>query len=320
MKPKADKRQSLASLITKEASKQTYYTIRFFVDRDRVADAFRAYAYFRWVDDVLDTQTGTACGKITFALRQQCLLDALYRDEYPDGLCNVKLCAEERMLADLVQHDDEKDSGLQAYLRNMMAVMAFDARRRGKLISQVELVEYSRMLATAVTEAMYYFIGHDDPSPNHEARYLAVTAAHITHMLRDTYEDIEAGYFNIPREVLQMSGISPWDINSRAYQDWVYNRVQLAHRYFKEGRECIVQVKNLRCRLAGFAYLARFEWVLRMIECDHFRLRGAYPERKSLEAGLWMGWSTLVSIFASPIIRTRSQESWPYRSSGVENR
>ena len=49
--------QSIAPAITKAASKQTYYTIRFLVDRDRVADAFRAYAYFRWVDDTLDNNS-----------------------------------------------------------------------------------------------------------------------------------------------------------------------------------------------------------------------------------------------------------------------
>ena len=47
---------SLASAITKAASTQTYYTIRFLVDRPRMDDAFRAYAYFRWVDDVLDAE------------------------------------------------------------------------------------------------------------------------------------------------------------------------------------------------------------------------------------------------------------------------
>ena len=47
---------ALAAAITKSASKQTYYTIRFFVDRGRVDDAYRAYGYFRWVDDVLDAE------------------------------------------------------------------------------------------------------------------------------------------------------------------------------------------------------------------------------------------------------------------------
>jgi len=46
--------QILAPCITKAASKQAYYTIRFLVDHERVTDAYRAYAYFRWVDDILD--------------------------------------------------------------------------------------------------------------------------------------------------------------------------------------------------------------------------------------------------------------------------
>jgi phytoene/squalene synthetase len=290
--------QSLAIAKTKSASKQTYYTIRFLVDRERVANAYRAYGYFRWVDDVLDEQAGSTSEKNAFIQRQQALLEACYRGESWDGLG-----CEEWMLADLVRSEAEKNSGLQAYLRNMMGVMIFDAGRRGRLITQAELAEYSRMLATAVTEAMYYFIGHDDPVPCHEARYLAVTAAHITHMLRDTHEDIAAGYFNIPREFLHLHGISPRDLESRAYQNWVHSRVQLARKYFRAGLECLAQVKSLRCRLAGYAYTARFEWMLRAIENDNYHLRSDYPERKSLEAGLWMSRTVLASLLSPPRIK-----------------
>lgn len=285
---------SLAVAITKAASKQTYYTIRFFVDRERLADAYRAYGYFRWVDNVLDEDIGPALEKAEFANRQQSLLEACYRGETPDDLC-----LEERLLVELVQHDTEINSGLQVYLRNMMGVMAFDARRRGQLITHADLSDYTRMLATAITEAMYYFIGHGEPLPRYESRYLMVAAAHITHMLRDTYEDLSAGYFNIPRGYLTKHDISVQDLESRAYQEWVRYRVRLARRYFSKGRKCFAQVKNLRRRLAGYGYLARFEWILSAIERDNYRLRVEYPERKSLKAGLWMGWSTLVSILAS---------------------
>jgi phytoene/squalene synthetase len=56
--------QTLAADITRSASKQTYYTIKLFVDRDLVEDAYRAYAYFRWVDDVLDEHAGAQAEKI----------------------------------------------------------------------------------------------------------------------------------------------------------------------------------------------------------------------------------------------------------------
>ncbi len=99
------------------------------------------------------------------------------------------------MLMELIRSEREERSGLRSYVHNMMAVMAFDAERRGRLISVDELKEYTRHLATAVTEAMHYFIGYGCKSPQDQTRYLAVSAAHITHMFRDTLDDIEAGYF-----------------------------------------------------------------------------------------------------------------------------
>jgi phytoene/squalene synthetase len=304
----------LAPSITKAASKQTYYTIRFFADRNRVADAYRAYGYFRWVDDVIDDEVplrgeaGSSVreARIAFVNRQKSLLESCYRSKVLNDLCD-----EERMLVDLIRNDTEKNSGLQIYLRNMMDVMIFDATRRGQVISQAELFDYSYKLAKAVTEALYYFIGHDDPSPRHEARYMAVTAAHMTHMLRDTVEDVENGYFNIPQEYLQARGISPNDITSDVYREWVCGRVQLARGYFKLAQECTAQVKNIRCRLAGYAYTARFEWMLNAIERDNYCLRSAYPERKSLRAGLWMAWHVLTSALVLPSFKTESHKLTP---------
>ncbi len=280
-----------ASSITKAASKQTYYTIRLLVDRKRVDDAYRAYGYFRWVDDILDAASGSDFERRAFLERQKSLLDSCYRDQPPR---DVDL--QEKMLVDLVRHDQEKNSGLQSYLRNMMLVMDFDARRRGRLISQAELIEYTRWLATAVTEAMHYFIGHGSYAPQDGTRYLAVSAAHITHMLRDTFDDVQAGYYNVPREMLEAQHIGPHEVHSQPYRDWVKSQVQLARQYFQAGRDYLGRVQNARCRLAGFAYTARFEWLLDTFESEGFSLRPQYSERKSIGTGLRMGLLTLSSL------------------------
>jgi len=290
---------SPASSITKAASKQTYYTIRFLVDRERVDDAYRAYGYFRWVDDILDADSGSgpvlseveASERSVFIERQKLLLEKCYRGESP-RYANIH----EKMLVELIQHDHEKNSGLQSYLRNMMQVMDFDARRRGRWISQVELNEYTRWLASAVTEAMHYFIGHGSFAPHDETRYLAVSAAHITHMLRDAFDDAQAGYYNIPREVLEANHIGPQDVLSDAYRAWVKSRVLLAREYFKAGKGYFARVQNPRYRLAGFAYSARFEWLLDTMEREGYRLRPQYSERKSVGTGLRMSWLTLSSM------------------------
>jgi len=279
-----------ASAITRAASKQTYYTIRFLVDRARVDDAYRAYAYFRWVDDILDADSGSESERQAFLERQKSLLGKCYQGETPRDV-NIQ----EKMLVELVQRDREKKSGLGIYLRNMMLVMDFDARRRGRLISQAELNEYTHWLAVAVTENLHHFIGHGQFAPLDETRYLAVSAAHITHMLRDTYDDMRAGYYNIPREVLEAHHIGPQDVHSTAYRLWVQSRIQLAREYFKAGRAYFRRVQNPRCRLACFAYIARFDWLLDTFEAEGCFLRPQYEERKHLGTGLRMSWLALSS-------------------------
>ena len=286
-----NKDMGLAASITKAASTQTYHTIRYLVDRDRVADAYRAYAYFRWVDDSLDAGSASGFERSALIERQRSLLEKCYRGETPRDAD-----IHETMLVELVRHDTEKNSGLQTYLCNMMGVMSFDAERCGRLISQAELNEYTRLLASAVTEAMHHFIGHCCFSPHDEARYLAVSAAHITHMLRDTFDDVQAGYFNIPREVLEANHISPFDVQSDTYRAWVKSRVQLAKSYFATGRDYLSRVQNPRCRLAGFAYTARFEWLLDTFEREGYSLRPQYNERKSFGTGLRMMTSALASM------------------------
>jgi phytoene/squalene synthetase len=301
-----------ASTITKAASRQTYYTIRFLVDRDRVDDAFRAYAYFRWVDDVLDAESGSGPEREVFLERQKNLLERCYRGETPRNAT-----IQEQMLVELVQHDPEKNSGLQLYLRNMMQVMDFDAHRRGRLIGQAELNDYTRWLASAVMECIHFFIGHDDYAPRDERRYLAVAAAHMTHMLRDTFDDLRTGYYNIPREVLEENHLGPQDVGSDAYRAWVKSRVQLAHDYFKAGKEYFARVQNVRCRLACFAYIARFEWLLDTIERDGYLLRPQYKERKTAKTGLRMSWLTIASMLHSRGMGTPAQPVASERQGGV---
>jgi phytoene/squalene synthetase len=115
-------------------------------------------------------------------------------------------------------------------------------------------------------------------------------------MLRDTFEDAKVGYYNIPRETLQENHIGPRDIQSDGYRSWVKSRVQLAREYFRAGKDYLARVQSARCRLACFAYIARFEWLLDTIEREGFYLRPQYQERKSTKIGLRMSWLTLSSL------------------------
>jgi phytoene/squalene synthetase len=282
---------ALARSITRASSKQSYMTARLLVDKDLVDDCCRAYGYFRWVDDIVDASpAGDGYSqfrdeRISFVRRQRELIDRLYRGERPGDLT-----PEERIIADLIGHDRGEDSGLQSFMRNFLAIIEFDARRRGRLISQQELTWYSSCLGKAVTDAIQYFIGNGHPYPTGDGHYLAATAADITHMLRDMVDDTAEGYINIPREYLEEHGISPEDVDSPPFRAWVQQRVELARQYIREGKRYIDTLDVLRCMIAAYWYCARFEGVLDTIENDGYVLRARYNRRRKPSTWFRMAW------------------------------
>jgi phytoene/squalene synthetase len=175
---------------------------------------------------------------------------------------------------------------LHSFIRNFMAVIEFDAFRRGRIVSRRELAAYTTCLATAVMDGLQYFIGNGHTYPKTHNRNLAVTGAHITHMLRDTLEDLFVGLVNIPAEDLKAHGIDLEDLDNEQMRSWVRGQVELARNCFLAGRTYIDSLEILRCKLAGVWYCARFECVLNSIERDGYRLRTEYPERHALKT--WM--------------------------------
>jgi hypothetical protein len=272
----------LARRITWAGSKQSYLTAVLLADRDLVDDCLRAYAYFRWADDTIDLGLLDRAGRSAFIERQKNLIDALYRREHIEGLC-----PEEHMLADLIAHDHETDSGLRSFIYNFMAVIAFDADRQGRPVNRLELSQYTSNLATAVMDGIQYFIGNGQPYPETRDRTLAVTGAHITHMLRDTQEDLAAGIVNAPEEYLLFSS-NGYEMHTDRFPLWVEQRVKEARACFRAGKAYIDALDVLRCKLAGAWYCARFECILSAIERDGYHLRAEYPERHCLRTWLKM--------------------------------
>ena len=261
----------LAASLTWDSSRQAYWTIRLLVDRDRVGDAFRAYGYFRWVDDLLDLGLPESSDRLAFLRRQTTLIESFY-----DGASTQCSCPEEQIIADLIARNPDRTNELGSYVANMMEVMRFDASRRGRIITQSELDNYTHALAVGVTDALHWFIGHRCPPSPSPVRYQAAAAAHIVHMLRDALDDLRQGYVNIPVETLARGGIGPADFESSAYRNWVRDRIETARRFFAMGDSYLANLESTRCRLAGYAYQERFLWILQAIEAADYVLQADY--------------------------------------------
>ncbi|MFC2059152.1 squalene/phytoene synthase family protein [Chloroflexota bacterium] len=290
----------MARSITWAGSKQTFFTARLMVDMDLVDDFYRAYAYFRWVDDIIDVSSQPNDALISFIRRQKELIDRLYNDERLDDLA-----PEEKMVAELISHDRGRDSGLQSFIRNMLANIEFDAFRRGRLISQQELIWYSECIGKSVTDGIQYFIGNGHSYPVSDSRYMAAIGAHITHLLRDMVADIANGFINIPCEYLEAHDVSPENRDSTPCRDWVQGQVEQARQYFRDGKCYLSKLEVLRCKIVGYWYCARFEGILDTIEHDGYILRASYNDRSKLSTYLKIVWVGVTVTLHHIVHRTR---------------
>ncbi len=304
-----------AATITKKASRQSYLTIRWLADRDYRDDAFALYAYFRWLDDTIDERLADRDGRLAFVGRQRDLLARAAGGATATALSELSVTPEEALLVGLARRagvrPTDAETGLLLSLRSMLDVMEFDARRRGRPVTQGELDAYTHDLAVSVTEALHHCIGHGCGCPRDESRYVAVTGAHVAHMLRDLAEDVAAGYLNLPAGLLPEGAVAGDDVlvhlHSPAVRAWVKDRVEVARECFATGRTYLARVESARCRLAGHAYVARFEWVLDAIERDGYALRAAYPERATLRGGLRIAADGARSAFVGRGARRRAK-------------
>src|SRR4029078_12372027 len=86
--------------------------------------------------------------RIGFLERQQALLERCLRGDAP-----ADVAGNEAMLVDLLQPGRGPRDALETYLRQMIRVMDFDVRRRGRLVTAGELEQYTAWLAAAGQEA-----------------------------------------------------------------------------------------------------------------------------------------------------------------------
>ena len=142
-------------------------------------------------------------------------------------------------------------SGLRSYIANFMAIIEFDAERKGRLVTVDELRSYTDRLALAVTDAIQYFVKNGHPYADDDRRIAGARAAHIVHMLRDMRKDLQEGYYNVPREYLEENDIGPGDMESPAFLRWVKSRAESARKEFRRGKLYIDEMDILRTKIAA---------------------------------------------------------------------
>jgi phytoene/squalene synthetase len=283
---------ALGEIITKRSSFQTYITFKLLADHALVQDSFDGYAYFRWLDDQIDVHAKTKKERI-FCIQRQKKIIAL---AYAKKQC-FPLLPEEHLIYSLIISHPDSHSKLASFIKNFISIIEFDAKRKYVIISGKELIWYSKTLAVAVIDCIEYFINHNFPYPASPQQYNAAIGAHITHMLRDYYEDLEEGFINIPSEYLSSHNIHPQDTASPAFTDWVKQRVHEARINLDSGMKYWDNLPVLRSKIAAHWYCTRFLTVIRKIEKDRFVLRTFYPRKRHFFSYILILRACIIVIF-----------------------
>lgn len=263
--------------ITRNSSLQTYFIFKLLADKTLSGQSFDGYAYFRWLDDEIDLRLKTKADRLALIRRQKQIIASAYANKQTS-----RLTTEEQLIVDLIATNRQKNSKLGSFIFNFLQIIEFDAQRQGTLTGRSQLSWYTRTLAIAVTDCIEYFINHDFAYPHTAHEYDAATGAHITHMLRDYHEDLEEGYFNIPKEYLEKHHLRPEDVDSVAFHSWVKGQIKLARQYFQSGLVYWSSLPTFKSKLAAYLYYARFKGVLDTIERDQYVLRKRYSRKKNL--------------------------------------
>jgi phytoene/squalene synthetase len=263
----------LARRMTWRGSKQSFLVGQFLVDRKLRNDFFRAYAYFRWIDDMIDEVIPTRRGRIEFIDRQSELIRSIYSNQ------EIKIeNEEEEILLDLIKNDKSTHNGLKSFIEKMFSIIEFDTLRKDSVIREEELDLYNKMLGISVVDGLQYFIGHQHLYSASANRYEAAIAAHKTHLLRDMKKDFKNGFYNIPLEIIGKDHSLDLDILQYIHRDWIKEQVEEARQGFQIGKQYIENMQVLRCKIAAILYSFRFKIILDKIEKDGFILREKYYE------------------------------------------
>jgi phytoene/squalene synthetase len=209
---------SLAQTITKNESHTTYRLAQLLFNRGALPIFCLGYAYFRWLDDLIDAPSASSRTIESALKKQKELIAFLYQGQPPPELCHLN--PYELMLHNLIEHDKTKGGDLRDYLMDMFSALEFDTQRRYQLSSQDSLDKYSWSLGRAYTNALWVFTSHQSVQIN-PLCYSAGYAAHQVHILRDFYIDLSLGYYNISFEELAAFGWSFNQLERTDIRPWV---------------------------------------------------------------------------------------------------
>jgi hypothetical protein len=161
-----------------------------------------AYAYMRWLDDIVDNISNNESTINNFLVHQRKLINNLY-----NGKNITTQIEQEKLLIDFINYDISIGCQLKEDFLIMLETLFFDLNRRHKICTKFEIEEYSYRMAKSFSSFILHFLNGENVKEKEEIITLASYGCQA-YMLRDLAEDIKNGLINIDKETIDKYGIN----------------------------------------------------------------------------------------------------------------
>jgi len=263
--------QAIAKERTKASNPTAYFLVRLFGEKDRRDHSFLIYAYFRWVDDIIDCPRTSYEEKKRFMERQGKLLRNLY-----DGLAyQGDYILEEQFAHYFVAFDREMGFALKDDILGMFSVSMHDLERNGAPTPAKEMDEFIYVESKSFINMIRFFCGETGGYDGAD-EYDEGIGCKLVHLLRDFIEDLDQGCVNISRDDMEKYRINLDNVNNDNFRAWVRDRVELVRERFRRGKRNLSNSRRLRYKIASYLYCAKYEDILTIIEKDNYYLRSEH--------------------------------------------
>lgn len=237
-----------ASETIKSKNRFTYIFWNLFFSRDQIPVLFLTYAFFRWLDDMVDENSNSIEFSKLLIDREVNNLVSLYA-----GIDVVPEYDEENYLIAVVKNDLQKEEILRKIIEDFFSAISWDLRRRNSIPEQCELNRYSYLLGQSYSQGMVIGLGYKsyDPRFIHIGEYCGV-AAHLTHLMRDLFIDLDLGYINISKEDVDKYHIdfkaNPVDFKNQL-KPWFIETINRTFRLYNKGMNFIPLLPSFKAKV-----------------------------------------------------------------------
>jgi phytoene/squalene synthetase len=222
---------------------------------------FGAYAYFRWLDDVLDNKDVSTEESINILARESFFISSLYENKSPQSKC-----IEEKYISFVICKDLLDNNGFRVIIDGFMSALSWDIKRKHRIPTQQELDEYSLRLGRSYYQCLVFGLDfHPSDKCFKDVGEICGVAAHLAHILRDFFFDLSIGYVNISQEDVTKYHIDLSLKNPELRQNlkpWSRDVIFKSTDMFKKGMKSINKIPSFKARLAISLMCTRYFLIL----------------------------------------------------------